>query len=226
MDESKNILEKLVEQVKQNENMLGPLASILPAIVYVTSLKTLCVLWTNTEVYSRLGYEEEEIKGMKSALFRMKVHPDDQKLLKDSLEFFRKKPKATWTGVYRFMHANGEWRWMSSSNILFRFDLKGSPSQSLGVAVDITDRIQSENMMRELTRENLQLKNKLVTSSLTKREKEIIRLVIQGNPTKIIADTLSISVSTAETHRKNIMRKLDVHNVAELIKYSSENGLF
>ncbi|HEX6429617.1 MAG TPA: response regulator transcription factor [Niastella sp.] len=57
----------------------------------------------------------------------------------------------------------------------------------------------------------------LVKYKLTPREQEIIRLIKEGNATKQIASILELSIYTVETHRKNINRKLNVQNTAELI---------
>lgn len=60
---------------------------------------------------------------------------------------------------------------------------------------------------------------------LTPREREVIQLVAEGKTTKEIATTLSLSVKTAETHRTNLMRKLDLHSVADLTLYAVRNGI-
>ncbi len=57
-----------------------------------------------------------------------------------------------------------------------------------------------------------------LAETLTKRELEVLKEVSMGLSTKLIADKLFISVRTVETHRINLMKKLDVHNSAELIK--------
>jgi DNA-binding NarL/FixJ family response regulator len=60
---------------------------------------------------------------------------------------------------------------------------------------------------------------------LTKREVEIIRLVSQELSNKEIADKLFLSELTIKTHRRNILRKLDIRNVAGLVNFAKENGL-
>lgn len=60
---------------------------------------------------------------------------------------------------------------------------------------------------------------------LTIREQEVLRLIAGGKSTKEAASSLGISVKTAETHRINIMRKLDVHSVGELVSYAFRNKL-
>lgn len=62
-------------------------------------------------------------------------------------------------------------------------------------------------------------------AELTEREIEVIRLVSQGFSTKEIGNKLFISPRTADTHRTNIMRKLDLHNVAEIVRFAFQNKL-
>jgi len=60
---------------------------------------------------------------------------------------------------------------------------------------------------------------------LSAREREVLQLIAEGKSTKRIAFELEVSVKTIETHRQNIMKKLDVHSVAELTKYAVREGL-
>jgi DNA-binding NarL/FixJ family response regulator len=62
-------------------------------------------------------------------------------------------------------------------------------------------------------------------SVLTAREREVLQLLAEGRSTKEIAASLSVSVKTVETHRQQIMDKLDIHSVAELTKYAIREGL-
>jgi DNA-binding CsgD family transcriptional regulator len=61
--------------------------------------------------------------------------------------------------------------------------------------------------------------------SLTKREMEIIKLLALEKSSQEIADLLFLSVYTVNTHRKNILQKLDIKNVAGLVRFASENEL-
>ncbi len=62
-------------------------------------------------------------------------------------------------------------------------------------------------------------------STLTKREKEVLVLISEGNKNKDIADTLFISLKTVERHRANLMKKLDIHNSSALTSYAIQNKL-
>jgi DNA-binding NarL/FixJ family response regulator len=60
---------------------------------------------------------------------------------------------------------------------------------------------------------------------LTARQKQILQLLAEGKSSKEVAVTLNISVKTAETHRANIMRRLDCHSVTELVRYAIRNHI-
>ena len=66
---------------------------------------------------------------------------------------------------------------------------------------------------------------KSVMEVLTSREKEILKLIAEGNTNKKIADHLCISMKTVEKHRANLMQKLDLRNIAALTAYAIDKGL-
>ena len=61
--------------------------------------------------------------------------------------------------------------------------------------------------------------------TLTEREKEILTLIVQGYTNREMGDTLNISVRTVETHRSNIMEKLNLHSRVDLVRYAKEHKL-
>lgn len=67
--------------------------------------------------------------------------------------------------------------------------------------------------------------NQPFRSVLTPREREVIQLLAEGKTSKEVATTLNLSVKTAETHRTNLMRKLDLHSVVDLTLYAVRNGI-
>jgi DNA-binding NarL/FixJ family response regulator len=71
---------------------------------------------------------------------------------------------------------------------------------------------------------SMQLTSSSVEAALTSREKDILQLLADGYSTKEIAVRLFVSVNTVETHRKNMLFKTGLRNVAHLIKWAFENG--
>lgn len=61
--------------------------------------------------------------------------------------------------------------------------------------------------------------------SLARREREVLRMIAQGMRSQAISEKLHISVSTVEVHRRNIMRKLGLHTIAELTRYAVREGI-
>ena len=66
---------------------------------------------------------------------------------------------------------------------------------------------------------------KTVRDRLTPREREIVQLLSEGKSSKEVAVELGISVKTSETHRANIMRKLEIHSVSQLVRYAVRNQI-
>jgi DNA-binding NarL/FixJ family response regulator len=60
---------------------------------------------------------------------------------------------------------------------------------------------------------------------LTAREREVVQLLAEGKSSKEVSVALGISVKTAETHRANVMRKLELHSVTELVRYAVKNQI-
>jgi DNA-binding NarL/FixJ family response regulator len=67
--------------------------------------------------------------------------------------------------------------------------------------------------------------DKTAWESLTSREREILKLIAEGHRNKAIADHLCLSLVTVRTHRANIMRKLNAHNVSDLTALAMQRGL-
>jgi two-component system, NarL family, response regulator NreC len=62
-------------------------------------------------------------------------------------------------------------------------------------------------------------------ATLTTREKEVLKLLAEGNSVKEIACSLNLSVKTIEAHKFNLMRKLDIHNKAQLVQYAIQKKI-
>lgn len=96
---------------------------------------------------------------------------------------------------------------------------------ALGAAGEVNEALNRDSALRKILEENEKLKNQIKLFRLSEREKEILKLIIQGHTSKEIAEKLKISKLTVDTHRKNIQQKLDVGNIAELIKMGIHSDL-
>jgi DNA-binding NarL/FixJ family response regulator len=84
----------------------------------------------------------------------------------------------------------------------------------------------SEILLNGFSRQDVVVHAKAATRNrLTLREREIVRLLAEGKSSKDVSVVLGISIKTAETHRANIMRKLELHSVSELVRYAIRNQI-
>jgi DNA-binding NarL/FixJ family response regulator len=80
-------------------------------------------------------------------------------------------------------------------------------------------------MVRDWVRRSTPGDNNSAHSVLSAREREVLQLLAEGKTSREIASRLYTSVKTVETQRREIMRKLDIHSIAELTKYAVREGL-
>ena len=113
------------------------------------------------------------------------------------------------------------------------FILKSDAARDLVTAVEalaqnktfFTARVADLVLSGYLNKSSHSSKNDLNLPGLTSREREVVQLLAEGKSTKEVACHLNLSVKTAETHRSNIMRKLGLHSVSELVLYAVRNGI-
>jgi len=110
--------------------------------------------------------------------------------------------------------------------------LKDSPAAQLLFAVREVNRggsYLSPRMLSQLVddfRSRIKSAHRLPRfATLTTREKEVLKVLAEGSSVKEIATSLKLSVKTVEAHKFNLMRKLDIHNKAQLVQYAIQKKL-
>jgi two-component system response regulator NreC len=110
--------------------------------------------------------------------------------------------------------------------------LKDSPAAQLVSAIRDVNRggsFLSPRMLSQLVddfRTRIKSSHRLPRfATLTTREKEVLKLLAEGNSVKEIASNLKLSVKTVEAHKFNLMRKLDIHNKAQLVQYAIQKKI-
>jgi DNA-binding NarL/FixJ family response regulator len=113
------------------------------------------------------------------------------------------------------------------------FVLKTDAARDLVSAVEalqrdrmfFTPRVNDMVLAGFLDRNNGAGVNSTQSPKLTPREREVIQLLAEGKSSKEVACVLNLSTKTAETHRSNIMRKLDFHSIRDLVVYAVKNDI-
>ena len=98
-------------------------------------------------------------------------------------------------------------------------DIVQAIRDALQGAIYLSSRVAHTVVQAYLTRSSLS------PDPLTSREREIVQRIAEGQTTKEIASDLGLSVKTVESHRSSLMRKLDIHETATLVRYAIRRGL-
>lgn len=128
------------------------------------------------------------------------------------------------------MHANEEYVYQALRAGATGYVLKDSGTSELELAIQAIARGEtylsptvSKYIVADYVRRTGSEPNPL--EQLTPRQREILQLIAEGKSTKDIADKLYISTKTVETHRVQLMERLDIHDVAGLVRYAIRKGL-
>jgi DNA-binding CsgD family transcriptional regulator len=199
---------------------------------FILNHQSLAIEFVSKEVEDVLGYYPHELN---IQLMNSKLHPDDRSWFlsfgKSIVDFFSKlsiekimKYKIRYDIRYRKM--NGEYARILVQGMLLEHDENGRFLRSLNAHTDITY-LKQEGIPElsfigtdgEPSYHNVDLSNIYIESreDLTRREKQVLRLLIEGKLSKEISNILKISKQTVDTHRKNMLHKKNLTNTGELI---------
>jgi DNA-binding NarL/FixJ family response regulator len=138
-----------------------------------------------------------------------------------------------WPGVRVIilsMHANKEYVGQALDAGATGYLLKGAEPAELELALKAVMRGETyltSSVSKPVVDEYVARRKDQVGSlhDLTSRQREILQLIAEGSSTKMIAQKLNLSIKTIETHRSELMRRLDIHDVAGLVRYAIRTGL-
>lgn len=214
-----------------------------PFYYYIVDFYRRSVSHVHPGITSILGLDPNNM-GFDDILHR--IHPEDmeyvaraEKTVLDYLYNVIGRDQATrykMSYCFRFRTADDSYQLFQHQAIILSTDDKGGFAQSLNIHTNINHLTTVNNhkvSLMAISESNPvchQLdvfpgKGVNMLSMFTTREQEIIRLIAHGADNKTIAATLSISVHTVKTHRKNILSRANVHNTSALIARCSSEGL-
>ena len=133
------------DKLRKSQKLTQKILDCSPNLIYVYDLSKNCNVYANKEILEFLGYTPEQIKSMGSELFAKILHPDDSRIVAEHhARFVNASDNVTYEVEYRMKHANGEWRWLRSRDVLFTRTKEGLGNQILGSTQDITERKKAE----------------------------------------------------------------------------------
>lgn len=184
-------------------------------------------LWLNKKIREISGHTTEEINKIGMEEYgKQFYHPDDSAMFEESYKYLCDNNIGHATYIFRTKDKNGKWiKTLGTTQVSKRLP-NGFPEESVNCGIIISEKLSCYTQIESLIKENAYLKNKLKLKYLTKRELEILKLITNGSSTKQIAEKENISFHTVETHRKKIMKKLQINNLACLVRLATECGAY
>jgi PAS domain S-box-containing protein len=178
----------------------------------VLSDRTGAILYASETIRQLLGYTAEEWVGRPGLEF---VHPDDRALARRVLTGGLSWPGEPMRTELRCRHKNGTWRTLEVVTVN-RLD-----DPAVGAVVSDCREIARYKPPDAVPAEL----GAAPPDILSPRQRQVLRLLAEGQSTRKIAEQLSVSVKTVETHRAQIMKRLNIRHLAGLVRYAVSLGL-
>lgn len=187
----------------------------VPAIVYIHTKEK--ILYGDYSALSTLGYKPSELGKSGKRILMDNLHPENARFRLELFKHFEKEKKGNWMGTYQLKGKDNQWHTLLAMVEIYTKDEEDNIEQLVNIEFDMTA-IQTGEGYKEVV-------DRALWSTVTKREKQIIKHIAEGSRNQDIADDLSISLNTVETHRKNLLRKLNMKNTTSLVHFITKYRL-
>jgi LuxR family transcriptional regulator len=215
----------------QNQTLpIGDILDYIPGSVMIQDLSTLTNTYMNKQGCDILRHSREELQELGPAYFDLFFPKEEIAVLKTELHQFIQQQDHT--KVYSFFQqvrpdAKTDYKWYLTSTRLYPGAGGLVNSELMHIAIEVSNTHYAARKINDLVGQQAYIeKNYARYNLLTRREKEIIRLITDGYSTYSISDILFISQHTVNCHRKNIIAKLQVKSLSELIRFAMAFQLF
>ncbi len=213
---------ELGAHLQTNRLTIEEVGDYLPGSVMVQDLRHFTNTYMNQKGCDFLKHSKEELEAMGPAYFDNFFPKEEINVLKkDIMKFLQQGDVTRELSFFQRVRpdAQTDYKWYLTTTKLYTADEILNTSQVIHIAIEVSSATYAARKLNYLVEQNeLVQKNYLKYISLTPREKEIIKLIVDGKNSGTIADMLFISLHTVNNHRKNIISKLEIKSLSELIK--------
>ncbi len=154
------------------------------------------------------------------------THNSDVEKLEGIFDFIYSPSDSNYITILKIKNSQGLWRQIYLNISVDRITYNNLPEYIYACCIDVSDLLINDDNQKQNYIEPKSIDGIDLISLLSKREKEILKLVVHGCTDKEVALQLNISIHTAITHRKNIICKLKVKNTASLAFITGKAGVF
>lgn len=210
-------------QLKKQLLFYDKLLEEVNSVIMIFDLHRFGVVWANDHFYKLLGIRRNK-KTSVDRVFEL-YHPEDRDFLLQMKKFFETNRKASFSALYRFKNRKHEYVWFFTIANVFRYIPEQEIFEVVAVSMDFDKQINYHKNLKFFSQEQLQNLNRKHICKITSREQQVVKYFANGFKTREIAELLGLSFHTVNNHRKNILRKLELKNLAALVNFAVENGL-
>jgi LuxR family transcriptional regulator len=219
-----SILFNLHHKIKKQEVRLEDIGDYMPGSVMVQDLKTLANTYMNKKGCEFLRHSSEELANLGPEYYERFFPKEETEKLKGTLQQFliNNDHSATCSFFQRVRpDRNVPYQWYFTTSQFYPAAEQEESGKLMHVAIAIDDTSQAARIMNYICEQDeFVTKHYAKFRLLSKREKEIIKLIVDGKSSYYISEVLFISMHTVNNHRKNICRKLEVKSLSELIRFA------
>lgn len=215
----------LENKLSKGEFSIEDIGDYIPGNVMMQDLSTFTNIYMNKSGCDILMHSMEELEALGPEYYK-KFFPQEEMenfLVPNLLRFLERQDVSEVLSFFQRVRAgeNADYKWYFTTSKLYREKPDETPHKIIYIATEVNSfAAMSGKLNRLLEETEFMKKNFKKFALLTKREKEIIKLLVEGKNGPEIADMLSVSHFTINTHRRNIHRKLEISNFSQLLKYA------
>jgi DNA-binding CsgD family transcriptional regulator len=216
--------DSLQQKIKSKLDALIAVEADIPPVTIVINLRDATVLYMSTRGLKILGVTLNEILEMGQEYHTRFFNPEDAAdyVPKILALLERNNDEEIVSCFQQVRHAgSSDWAWYLSCTKIFMRDENGSPLLTITTATPVDAQHHIANKAQRLLDENNFLRSHYpIFNALTKREREILKMMAKGMSSEEMATELHISAMTASTHRRNIKTKLGAKNNYDITRFA------
>jgi len=202
----------------------------------ITNTQNLTFEYVSKNFKSCVGLDSKVLKSEGMRYFWSRIHPEDLekwlKALNELMEFTlehiddKDRNRANYTWNYRFKNSDDKYVNIIQNTTPLAFDNTGKPiiglahytvlHEDLKIDISASAKLLNKNNEYETVFFS-SYSQKLLSAGISHRERDVIRLLVQDLSSKEISNRLNISPHTVDTHRRNILKKLNISSTGELV---------
>lgn len=222
-------LHSLGVNINNKEISIEDVGDYMPGSVMVQDLSMMANTYMNDFGCNILKHTSEELFNMGSDYFKNFFPAHEMVILKKELQkFMAENDHNKMHSFFQNVRAdsNADYSWYLTTSKLQKSQNPGCPPKLIHMSINANTLNFAGKMLANMIEDNIFVRKYYhLFNLLTTREKEVICLIVKGTSSIEIADSLFLSIHTVNNHRKNIIHKLNIKSLSQLVRFAVSFGM-